>query len=545
MKNKVGARALVLLLTLCLALSLSIPALAASNDTLKNAVAKTVGYMLATVKSPQVGSIGGEWAVLGLARSGCDVPDFYDQTYYAAVEERILGCKGVLSEKKYTEYSRLILALTAIGKDPSDVAGYNLLTPLGDFSKTVWQGISGPIWALIALDAGGYAMPQNPTAAVQATRQKYVDEILSRQLGDGGWNEAGQGTADADITGMALQALAKYRAQKNVNAAVGRAVVCLSTLQNSTGGFTSEGIETSESVVQVIVGLSEAGISLDDSRFIKSGNTLIGNLLSYVQSDGSFLHAAGGAGSNEMATEQGLYGLVAALRAAQGKNSLYSMGDAVSIGEGGCAGKGAGLPGRNTDVKALPVTAPGRTFHDIADSDNRPAIEALAARGIVSGRDGTVFDPNAHMTRAEFAVVVTRSLGLVPKDTGTFSDVAPSQWYAGCVGTASKYGIVSGVGGGLFDPDGVITRQEAAVMVTRAAALCGMGTVLSASEVRDTLAQFGDYTDVAGWAKNSAAFCYQVGILDDSALNIEPTKVLQRSEIAQMFFNLLQKSNLI
>lgn len=101
-----------------------------------------------------MGSIGGEWAVLGLARSGYAVPEEYYQNYYQTVEEYVKACGGVLHETKYTEYSRVIIVLTAIGKDPTNVAGYNLLTALGDYDKTIWQGTNGPIWALIALDRG-------------------------------------------------------------------------------------------------------------------------------------------------------------------------------------------------------------------------------------------------------------------------------------------------------------------------------------------------------------------------------------------------------
>lgn len=132
------------LLAFILLLSLSMPAFAAEND-LAAAVQDSAKYMLNTVQEPQVGSVGGEWAVIGLARSGYDVPQEYWDHYYAAVEEYVSEHKGVLHEKKYTEYSRLIIALTAIGANPADVAGYNLLTPLGDFDKTIWQGINGPI----------------------------------------------------------------------------------------------------------------------------------------------------------------------------------------------------------------------------------------------------------------------------------------------------------------------------------------------------------------------------------------------------------------
>ena len=143
----------------------------------------------------------------------------------------------MLHERKYTEYSRVILALTAIGRDPSKVAGYNLLMPLGDFEKTIWQGLNGPIWALIALDSGNYEIPKNPAAKTQATRQLYIDEILNSQMKGGGWSLTGTGDSDVDISAMALQALAKYQDQKAVKTATDKALTYLSKVQDSKGGY--------------------------------------------------------------------------------------------------------------------------------------------------------------------------------------------------------------------------------------------------------------------------------------------------------------------
>ena len=542
--KKIFALALSVILTL----SLTVPAQAASDTKLQGTVTKSAQHMLETVKNPQLGSIGGEWAVLGLARSGYAVPEKYYQDYYSAVEKYVADCKGVLHEKKYTEYSRMTVALTAIGKNPANVAGYNLLTPLGDFDKTIWQGINGPIWALIALDSGSYAMPENPNAKNQATRQMYIDEILSRQLVSGGWNlteKGGAGAADADITGMALQALAKYQTQEKVKTATDSALSCLSAMQRADGGFASWGTTNSESCVQVLVALCELGVPLDDPRFVKSGKTVLDNLLTYRNADGSFKHTADGSGNNQMSFEQGFYGIVAALRASMGKSSLYRMSDAITVGTDGGVKKGTGLPGKHDDVKSAAVTAPGTTFEDIFDSTSRTAIEALAARGIINGKGDGIFDPAANMTRAEFAAIVTRALGLAPKATDVFSDVAAGEWYAGYIGTANKYGIVNGVGDGKFAPEGTITNQEAATMVARAAKLCGMNTELSAANTRDMLAQFGDYVTVDDWARGSLAFCYQEGILSQSALNIEPARAILRCEIAQMLFNMLSVANLI
>ena len=547
--RQIKSRLMALTLVLVLALTLCIPALAVDKSALKTKVTESAEYMLGTVKNPQVGSIGGEWAIIGLARSGYNVPDEYYQDYYATVEAYVKACEGVLHDKKYTDYSRVTVALSAIGKDPRNVGGYNLLTPLGDFDKTIWQGINGPIWALIALDSGNYAMPQNPNAETQATRQMYIDEILSRQLADGGWSLNGKGgdkgPSDPDITGMALQALAKYQDQEAVKKATDEALACMSKQQDADGGFSSWGTGNSESAVQMLVALCELGLPIDDSRFVKNGKTILDNLLTYRQKDGSFKHTADGSGNNQMASEQGLYALVAVLRAHTGKSSLYRMSDPISIGEVAGPTKGTGLPGKHQDVTAMPVIAPGTTFEDAVHSPAVTAIEALAARGIINGKGDGIFAPDANMTRAEFAAIITRGLGLTARDTGVFSDVPASAWYAGYIGTANAFGIVNGVGDGRFNPGGTITRQEAAAMVSRAAKLCGMDTKMAAAETRDILAQFGDYVTVAGWAQDALAFCYREDILDQSDLNIEPGKAITRAEIAQMIFNMLTKANLI
>lgn len=525
-----------LLLAICLLVSLCANAFAKSNVSAQKDT--TAAYLLSAVKKPEVGSIGGEWAVLGLARSGYSVPENYFEDYYARVEEYLKACSGVLHTRKYTEYSRVILALTAIGKDPTNVAGYNLLTALGDFEKTVWQGVNGAIFALLALDSGDYAVARNTTAKTQATRQLYVDEILNQQLSDGGWNLNGTGSADADVTAMALQALAKYQSQKAVSKATEQALSCLSEMQNTKGGYASWGSSNAESTAQVIVALCELGISLEDSCFVKNGHGLVENLLSFRQTDGSFVHVLDGTGGDDQtATEQAFYALVAIDRVENGENSLYRMSDAkkAAVKPNTEIAKGTVY----ADVSVPAVSKPNTTFEDVKTHANRTAIEALAARGIINGMGAGKFQPNKTMTRAEFAAIVTRALGLAAKDTKAFSDVPSSKWYAGYIGTANQYGIVNGVGNGKFNPDGTITRQEAAAMVCRAAKLCGLDVRMEADAVKSVLSQFGDYRSVASWAKETMAFCCYAGILDTGTQKIEPEKPILRAEIAQMLYNML------
>ena len=102
---------------------------------------KTARYLQAQVPEPACTAVGGDWLVFALARSGVKVPQKYFDTYYKNTEEYVASVNGVLSRKKNTEYSRVVLALTAIGKDPQNVAGFDLLLPLGDFDETVSQGV--------------------------------------------------------------------------------------------------------------------------------------------------------------------------------------------------------------------------------------------------------------------------------------------------------------------------------------------------------------------------------------------------------------------
>lgn len=520
-----------LLLTVAAALSLTLPA-AAQTGTATDALADTSAYTLTQVKNPQIGYQGGEWVVLGLARGGCSVPDLYYQRYDKAVETQVIAKKGVLDVRKNTECARVILALTAIGKNPADVAGYNLFIPLGDYEKTLAQGIMGPIYALLALDSGAYAMPENKEAKTQATRQMYVDYILSRQITDGGWNYSGKASegTDPDITGMVLQALAKYQDKTAVKSATDKALACVSAMQTADGGFSSWGTESSESVVQIIVALTELGVSLNDTRFVKNGRTTVDNLLTFWQKGSGFLHAAGEKQTNEYSTEQALYGLAAVQRATRRQSSLYRMEeDAKDF--------------RTVTVKVPSVTKPDAPFGDITNRADKTAIETLASRGILNGKTTSTFAPDARITRAEFTAVIIRALGLTSTTVTRFTDIKDTDWYAGYVGAAYLCGIINGVTDTSFQPNGTITRQQAAAMTARAAALCGMDTRVSAADAQKTLSRYSDASACSAWAVPPLAFCTEQGVLSGTA--VRPQDRALRGEVSQMIYNLLAKAKLL
>ena len=295
----------------------------AAMQTEENPLLQTAQWLQSEIPEPGYGSLGGEWLALGLARSELEGMEEYLLGYGERVAAYTAEQGGVLHAKKYTEYSRVILAWTAIGRDATDVGGFNLLVPLADFEQTVFQGVNGPIFALLALDCGNYEIPENTANSTQATRDMYVDYIVNAESPDGGWSLAG-GPAEIDITAMALQALAKYQDRPDVAAAVERGLELLSQQQNDNGGFSDSTSESSETISQAIVALTELGISLEDSRFVKNGNTLKDALLRFRFSDGSFSHLMD-TDADLLATEQAFYALVAIDRMEQGKSSLYAM----------------------------------------------------------------------------------------------------------------------------------------------------------------------------------------------------------------------------
>lgn len=315
---------------------------------------KTTGDFMATLGTPTVNSTGGEWMVIGLARSGRTVPAGYYDNVVEYVKAKA-DANERLHPTKVTDNARVILALTAIGKDVTNVGGHNLLKGLDSMDYVQAQDINGPIFTLIALDSHNY-----PTMG-DVTREKLIQVILDAQLNDGGWDLSAD-KADPDMTAMAIQALAPYyKTNETVKAAVDKALEALSALQRSDGGFGSWDTVNSESCAQVIVALTALGIDpTADSRFVKNGHTVLDALAGFYVTGGGFRHTADGE-RNDMATEQGYYALAAYYRFANTQTRLYDMSD-VTIQTGGSNAPATGDTGVLVWVIALPVTILAAAF---------------------------------------------------------------------------------------------------------------------------------------------------------------------------------------
>ena len=306
-------------------------------------LSKVRSYILSKDTKPDYSSI---WNVIGLKRSGLYVPESYINLFYSNVIAYCESKDWQITRAKYSDYSKLILALTAIGVDARNVMGHNLLAYLSDYENVSRQGNNGTIWALIALKSNpAYEIPEDPSAVQQNSEELLVKKVVGMQCQDGGWTLMGT-TGDSDMTGMAMQALASYYNKdgyKDVTAAIDKGLAWIEKNQLSSGGFGTMNTETSESVAQIITALCGVGIDCgEDARFIKNGKWPMTGLFQYYMPEGGFMHVAADAGNNGggaggiidgMATEQGLYATVAYRRFLDGETFLYDMSDvAISAG---------------------------------------------------------------------------------------------------------------------------------------------------------------------------------------------------------------------
>ena len=353
MNTTTSKRLLSLLLALITALSLCVPVFATDgtgngggttgemttsvSTIVDAALSSTLAQEKAALTSPDFGS---EWVILGLARSGyLEKGSKYFNDYYTRVaayaskatkNAQELGAPaGALHLVKCTENSRLIIALSALGRDARSVGECDLTAPYEKFSWIEGQGLNSVVFALIALDTVGYETKDT------TIRQQCISYILGRQLSDGGWNyQEDAATSDPDMTAMSLQALANYQEQEKVQAAVSAAVGRLSAMQNSDGSYTSYEAVNSESISQVIAACAALGIDPHtDSRFVKNGKSAVDALLTFYNTEKkAFHHTMKDKDGNPtdvdgMATEQAAYAMTAYQRLMNGKTSLYDMSD--------------------------------------------------------------------------------------------------------------------------------------------------------------------------------------------------------------------------
>jgi hypothetical protein len=355
---------------------------------------------------------------------------------------------------------------------------------------------------------------------------------VTHEISGGGWS-MGEATPDPDVTAMVLQSLSKYYDSADVQDSIERGITLLSSIQQNDGGYESWETKNSESAAQVIVAMCSLGIDPQtDDMFVKgTDKNVVSNIINnfYVSSSGGFMHIED-TSVDGLATIQGFYSMVAYDRFLKGKSSLYDMSDVE---------KEYDDESQTSDTQQTENTYENK-FTDIDTDPEKESIISLSAKGIINGMTETLFMPEDKITRAQFVALISRALELEETETDSFLDVSDENWFSGYVGAAESMEITVGYDDGTFKPDNYISRQEASLMIARAANILGVDTSLDSAEIINILCQFVDYIDCDDWSMEAMASCVKNGYIPDEDMNIYPKEYATRSEIAGMIYRMLK-----
>lgn len=186
-----------------------------------------------------------------------------------------------------------------------------------------------------------------------------------------------------------------------------------------------------------------------------------------------------------------------------------------------------------------------KSLSDVAGHWAQADIDLLTNKLVVEGVTDTTFEPERSITRAEFAALVVRALGLDAQGSSSFSDVNSSDWFSGVVGAAAEAGIVDGYEDGTFRPQNVITREELSAMVVRALAYAGQDVSVTAAEQAELLGKFADASKIV-WGQAEVAAAIKSGIVDGMTdTTISPDTNATRAQSATMLKRFLTKADFI
>ncbi|WP_141503513.1 S-layer homology domain-containing protein [Paenibacillus luteus] len=187
------------------------------------------------------------------------------------------------------------------------------------------------------------------------------------------------------------------------------------------------------------------------------------------------------------------------------------------------------------------VLSVSKTFSDISQHWAKADIELLASKLVINGVSETSFAPNNNITRAEFAALLVRSLGLsLDTSSAAFADVKSSDWFAGAIGAAAEAKLVDGFDGNRFKPNDTITREQMAVMVTRAIAAAGITGGASTSQ-NETLSKFKDQAAISSWAQAAVAEAMEANIITGlTSDTFAPSAKATRAQASVMLKRLMQ-----
>ncbi len=421
-----------------------------SRDEVQQALDAGVQFLHDYYEAREFRGMLEDWAPIGLSAAGEDL-DGPGWTVGGRSAQDVmlddLSGGNLLKYGRNTDYQRVIMNLAAMGLDPANIGGVNYTgilaqsqLPSGKFADSVGEQVAGEqlvnaqVWGIIAMKAAG----------IDGMNDAKALEWLGGHINpDNGYSiDTTAEQSDIDMSAMALIAFAVL-GEDDSSEPVVKVLAYLKNNQQPSGGFAAWSMETSESSAAVVQGLTALGIDPQDDQWTtENGNPLKG-LLEYRQPDGGFAHYQGG-GSNLKATAQAVMALADYLN---GSTAFQLMAQ-----------------GKLRD-KSI--------FGDMQESHwAYPAVKDLVENNVVNGYPDNTFRPDNPVTRAEFAKILVKGLGLdgqLAKTTARFRDLPSDHWANPVVAAAVERGLINGMSADTFAPAANITGAQVAAMLVRAA----------------------------------------------------------------------------
>jgi len=478
---------------------------AASQAEINQAVDHTVQYLQQRYSDKGL-SVIDDWSLIGIALSGQQIPSakWGERAAWQADWKKRLNA---LDPRKTTDYARFILTLIAAGEDPALFSGRNLIDEIkkaqltnGKFADQLsGQGqelINAHVWSIIALYAAGEQIPR----AKQAKSW-----LISKQLPDGGYQYAiGAKTGGVDMTAMTLLAF-RALGMKKEEAPVQKAIDFLRHSQDGNGGYKEGGVSNAESAANVIAALVAWGEPLDHWK--KGGSSPADELLTFQHSNGGFRHTKNGM-SNQIATAQAMLALSDLKRGTSYVTYLRE------------------LSGKRKTARLQDLSPSHWAYAE---------MNYLVKEGYMQGVTSTDIQPEARVTRAQFAAMLLRVVGeeAQGKGQGIFGDVGRKDWTAPIVEKAAALGLMQG-SADQFRPHQGITQEEMAVIVSRVAKKMNWNRSFSGENTSV------EWEQVSSWAKAGVKDLQARKLLGGTATKtFQPKAEVTRAQAAVILYRLL------
>lgn len=442
------------------------------------------------------------WEMVVLEKNKIDIPQEKLQSLLDQYE------KAQGQYRLVTDHDKLAIVLRAMSFKQDQFGSYPFLSPIYQHENLGKQGVNGYIFSLIALT--GESLPSNAIW----TQDKIIDEIMSYQNADGGFSlSKTAGESDVDITAMVITAFSFYQQNTAVKEATQKAIAYLASCQGEDGNFTYQNASTSESVSQVIMALTSMHLSLNDSRFVKNGQTLLDVLQTYLVDDAHFSHTKGGM-ANDMATEQAAMALTAYNLSLAGENSFYQL-------------------------PVVPLSS-SLSFCDVKPKDwFYDAVMFVAEQKMTSGVSEGIFAPNMVVTRGQFIKMACDAYAISPRDSGDNFYDAGYTWYTPYLAAVKQTGISQGVGNNQFHPEENITREEMFTLLYQILKSIHPESISNA--VQEDLSRYADEKEISSWAKDAFSYFVSDGIVKGDQGLLNPKAKATRAQMAQIFYSMLKE----